>query len=76
MYLIYNAGGDDPERASLRIDAIRLARALVALMPDEPEAAGLLALMLLNESRVPARTSCRGPRAPGAIRTEPSGTAR
>jgi len=57
MYLIYNTGGDDPERASLRIDAIRLARALVALMPDEPEAAGLLALMLLSESRVPARTA-------------------
>jgi RNA polymerase sigma-70 factor (ECF subfamily) len=48
---------DDPERASLRNDAIRLARALVGLMPDEPEAAGLLALMLLSESRVPARTA-------------------
>jgi len=57
LYLIYNTGADDPERASLRIEAIRLARALVALMPDEPEAAGLLALMVLSESRVPARTS-------------------
>jgi RNA polymerase sigma-70 factor (ECF subfamily) len=57
MYLIYNTGADDPERASLRSEAIRLARALVELMPDEPEAAGLLALMLLSESRVPARTS-------------------
>jgi RNA polymerase sigma-70 factor (ECF subfamily) len=56
LYLIYNAGLDGPERASLRGDAIRLARRLVELMPDEPEAAGLLALMLLNESRVPART--------------------
>jgi RNA polymerase sigma-70 factor (ECF subfamily) len=55
LYLIYNTGADDPERASLRSDAIRLARALVELMPDEPEAAGLLALMLLNESRMPAR---------------------
>jgi RNA polymerase sigma-70 factor (ECF subfamily) len=55
MYLIYNTGGDDPQRASLRSEAIRLARALVELMPDEPEAAGLLALMLLSESRVPAR---------------------
>jgi RNA polymerase sigma-70 factor (ECF subfamily) len=55
LYLIYNTGLDGPERASLRSDAIRLARALVGLMPDEPEAAGLLALMLLSESRVPAR---------------------
>jgi RNA polymerase sigma-70 factor (ECF subfamily) len=57
LYLIYNTGLDGPERASLRSDAIRLARALVGLMPDEPEAAGLLALMLLSESRVPARTA-------------------
>ncbi len=56
LYLIYNAGLDDPERISLRVEAIRLARALIELMPDEPEAAGLLALMLLNEARVPART--------------------
>jgi RNA polymerase sigma-70 factor (ECF subfamily) len=41
----------------LRIEAIRLSRALVELMPDEPEAAGLLALMLLSESRAHARTS-------------------
>lgn len=57
VYLIYNTGVDDPERASLRGDAIRLAPALVELMPDEPEAKGLLALMLLSESRVPARTA-------------------
>ena len=57
LYLIYNAGLGSFERANVRQDAIRLARALVDLMPDEPEAAGLLALMLLNESRVPARTS-------------------
>ncbi|HLC02607.1 MAG TPA: sigma-70 family RNA polymerase sigma factor [Anaerolineales bacterium] len=57
VYLIYNTGGDDPERASLRSDAIRLARSLAGLMPNDPEAAGLLALMLLNESRVPARTA-------------------
>jgi RNA polymerase sigma-70 factor (ECF subfamily) len=55
LYLIYNTGLDGPGRASLRTEAIRLARALVELMPDEPEAAGLLALMLLSESRVPAR---------------------
>jgi RNA polymerase sigma-70 factor (ECF subfamily) len=57
LYLIYNTGIDGPERASLRSDAIRLARALVGLMPDEPEAAGLLALMLLSELRMPARTA-------------------
>ena len=57
LYLIYNTGLDDPERASLWTEAIRLARALVELMPDEPEAAGLLAMMVLSESRVPARTS-------------------
>ncbi len=57
IYLIYNTGADDPDRASLRSEAIRLARALVELMPDEPEAAGLLALVLLNEARIAARWS-------------------
>jgi RNA polymerase sigma-70 factor (ECF subfamily) len=57
LYLIYNAGLDGPERGSLRAEAIRLARALVELMPDEPEAAGLLALLLLSESRAGARSS-------------------
>jgi len=61
LYLIYNTGLERPERASLRSEAIRLARALVQLMPDEPEAAGLLALMLLSESRAAAR------RAEGAL---------
>jgi RNA polymerase sigma-70 factor (ECF subfamily) len=56
IYLIYNSGVDDRGQGSLRSDGIRLARALVALMPDEPEAAGLLALMLLTESRMQART--------------------
>jgi RNA polymerase sigma-70 factor (ECF subfamily) len=56
LYLIYNSGLDDAERASLRVEAMRLARALVELMPDEPEAAGLLALMLLSEARASART--------------------
>src|SRR5262245_9314513 len=55
LYLIYNTGVDDEGRASLRSEALRLARALVELMPDEAEAAGLLALMLLSESRQPAR---------------------
>jgi RNA polymerase sigma-70 factor (ECF subfamily) len=57
LYLIYNAGIDRPDRASLRNEAIRLSRALAELMPDEHEAAGLLALMLLSESRAPARTT-------------------
>jgi RNA polymerase sigma-70 factor (ECF subfamily) len=57
LYLIYNTGCDDPERSAPRREAIRLARALVELMPKELEAAGLLALMLLSEARVPARTA-------------------
>ncbi len=57
VYLIYNTGVDDPARAALRGDAFRLARAVAGLMPDEPEAAGLLALMLLNESRMRARSN-------------------
>lgn len=57
VYLIYNTGADDLLRAPLRAEAIRLARALVELMPDEAEAAGLLALLLLSESRAPARTA-------------------
>jgi RNA polymerase sigma-70 factor (ECF subfamily) len=57
LYLIYNTGFDETERSSLRSEAIRLARALAELMPNEPEAAGLLALMLLSESRVAARTA-------------------
>jgi RNA polymerase sigma-70 factor (ECF subfamily) len=57
LYLIYNTGLDDPQRAPLRSEAVRLARSLAGLMPDEPEAAGLLALMLLSESRVSARTA-------------------
>jgi RNA polymerase sigma-70 factor, ECF subfamily len=57
LYLIYNTGLDGPKRTSLRSEAIRLTHALVDLLPDEPEAAGLLALLLLSESRVPARTA-------------------
>jgi RNA polymerase sigma-70 factor (ECF subfamily) len=58
VYLIYNAGADDPEnRADLRGEGIRLAHALVVLMPDEPEAAGLLALLFQCEARIAARWS-------------------
>jgi RNA polymerase sigma-70 factor (ECF subfamily) len=55
LYLVYNAGAPGPAGADLRHDAIRLARTITALMPDEPEVAGLLALLLLTEARQPAR---------------------
>ncbi|MFG3260330.1 RNA polymerase sigma factor [Streptomyces sp. NPDC048172] len=58
LYLIFNQG--HLERPDLAAEAIRLARLLVALMPDEPEATGLLALMLLTESRRAARTDADG----------------
>ena len=50
------AAGTELVRADLTREAIRLARVLRELMPDEPEATGLLALMLLTEARRPART--------------------
>ncbi len=52
--------GDELVRTELCAAAIRLGRVLVELMPDEPEAAGLLALMLLTEARRPARTTPDG----------------
>lgn len=65
VYLIYNEGyaassGDELIRTELCQEAVRLGRLLVELMPDEPEAVGLLALMLLQESRRPARVSDDG----------------
>ena len=64
IYLVFNEGysassGDSLTRPDLSGEAIRLGHLLVALMP-EPEAAGLLALMLLHESRHVARTSPAG----------------
>ena len=64
VYLVFNEGysassGESLTRADLSSEAIRLGRLLVELLP-EPEAVGLLALMLLHESRRPARTSPAG----------------
>jgi len=60
IYLIYNAGLTSPAEPGLCREAIRLARILAILMPDEPEVAGLLALLLLTESRRSSRTRADG----------------
>ena len=65
VYLIFNEGytassGDDLVRDDLCREAIRLARLLAELMPDEAEVLGLLALLLLTESRRAARTAADG----------------
>jgi len=65
LYLLFNEGysasaGEQLIRAPLCDEAIRLARLLVLLMPDEPEAAGLLALMLLQHARRDARLDAAG----------------
>ncbi|NUT93804.1 MAG: sigma-70 family RNA polymerase sigma factor [Saccharothrix sp.] len=57
LYLLFDQGYSAVERWELCAEAIRLTRTLVALMPDEPEAVGLLALMLLHDSRRAARVS-------------------
>jgi RNA polymerase sigma-70 factor, ECF subfamily len=57
LYLIFNQGYDEHDEVrDLTTEAIHLARMLTALMPAEPEPAGLLALMLLHEARRPTRT--------------------
>jgi RNA polymerase sigma-70 factor (ECF subfamily) len=56
VYLVYTAGLNGQAEADLCSEAIRLARVLAALMPGEPEVAGLLALLLLTESRRASRT--------------------
>jgi RNA polymerase sigma-70 factor (ECF subfamily) len=65
MYLLFNEGysataGQDLVRVGLTAEAIRLGRLLVELMPDEPEALGVLALMIMHESRRPARVDGLG----------------
>ena len=65
VYLVFTEGhtasaGEELVRTDLCAEAIRLGRQLVELMPDEPEALGLLALMLLTEARRPARVSPTG----------------
>ena len=65
VYLVFNEGytaaaGDDLVRDDLAVEAIRLARLLAELMPDEPEVHGLLALLLLLMSRRPARVAADG----------------
>ncbi|SEO68595.1 RNA polymerase sigma factor [Actinacidiphila rubida] len=65
VYLVFNEGyaassGDRLVREPLCAEAVRLGRLLVALMPDEPEALGLLALMLLSDARRAARVAADG----------------
>jgi RNA polymerase sigma factor (sigma-70 family) len=65
VYLLFNEGyttssGPDLARTDLSAEAIRLARAIHAAAPQEPEATGLLALMLLTEARRPARSGPGG----------------
>jgi RNA polymerase sigma-70 factor (ECF subfamily) len=65
IYLVFNEGysagsTDRDERAACSVEAIRLARLLLRLFPAEPEIMGLLALMLLNQSRAGARFDATG----------------
>ena len=65
LYLIFNEGytatsGPDLHRPDLTTEAIRLARDVHRLLPDDPEVTGLLALMLLTDARWPARTLADG----------------
>jgi RNA polymerase sigma-70 factor (ECF subfamily) len=65
LYLLFNEGysasaGDDILRPDLTAEAIRLARLLASLMPDTPEATGLLALMLLHDARRASRLDADG----------------
>jgi RNA polymerase sigma-70 factor (ECF subfamily) len=79
MYLLFNEGytassGSDLVRQALCAEAIRLARLLEQLMPDEPEVHGLTALMLFQDARRPARIDDDGELVPLSFKTEPDGT--
>ena len=81
VYLIFNEGhtasaGDGLTRPDLSAEAIRLARLLAELMPDEPEALGLLALLLLTESRRAARTDAKARGMGGVPPTMAAGAAK
>ena len=80
LYLIYNEGhtassGTSLVRTDLCAEAVRLARLLAELMPDEPEVMGLLALLLLTDARRPARVArrrlARAARRPGPVAVGP-----
>lgn len=65
LYLLFNegyasSGGPDLARTDLSGEAIRLARLVHSVLPDDPEVAGLLALMLLNDARRPGRIGTEG----------------
>ena len=65
LYLLFNEGysataGAELVREGLSAEAVRLSRALAGLMPDEPEASGLLALMLLHDARRAGRVDAAG----------------
>jgi RNA polymerase sigma-70 factor (ECF subfamily) len=65
LYLLFNEGyaattGEDLIRTTLTDESIRLTRTLCALMPDEPEALGLLALMLFHHARTASRVDAAG----------------
>src|SRR5690606_10202919 len=65
IYLLYNEGyvataGPDLERPDLAVEAVRLAELVIELMPDNPEARGLYALLLLQHARATSRTTPDG----------------
>jgi len=79
LYLVFNAGcsamaGDDRMRPALCNEALRLGRVLAELMPAEPEVHGLIALMEIQASRIPARLDPDGFRSRCWSRTAAAGT--
>lgn len=82
IYSVFTEGGyaassgPDLQRVDLAVEAIRLARILRALLPDEREIAGLLALMLLVHARRDARTDAPAGSSSSKIRIAGAGTSR